>query len=414
MNEVYIPLLTYKHANGAEGSEVIPGLAEELPKITNGGKTYTLFLRPGLKYSDGEPVKASDFPFAVERMIKLNSGGSPFYTERSSAPKSSPKRTRAASPASSRRQDRRNRHQPEPPARHLHQRARADVRRAAPAGHADRRPHGEPAPRHRALLITKVQPGKGWEYERNPYWAKANGKAMPELPSGTIDSAKITVIRNPSRRSTTSNRATYDWMQNPPPADRYAEVKEKFEGTQFRVEPTISTYYFWMNTTEPPVRRPESPPGGQLRDQLRRAGTDLRRPDRPAPSRSCRRGCPATKKFDLYPYDVAKAKEMIKEAEPVRHGHHRLDRQRKPEQRSGRIPQRRAPGTRLQHDAENPQRRQLLHGDRQRDDAEPRRRLARLVPGLPAPERLLPAAAWPAKASCRPTTATSPASTIRR
>ena len=40
---------------------MIPGLAESLPKITNGGKTYTLILRKGLKYSDGTPVKASDF-----------------------------------------------------------------------------------------------------------------------------------------------------------------------------------------------------------------------------------------------------------------------------------------------------------------------------------------------------------------
>jgi peptide/nickel transport system substrate-binding protein len=99
MADVYIPLLTYKHANGEEGSEVIPGLAKELPKISNGGKTYTLFLRPGLKYSDGTPVKASDFPFAVERMIKLNSGGSPSIS-RSKAPKNSPKRNRARSPAS--------------------------------------------------------------------------------------------------------------------------------------------------------------------------------------------------------------------------------------------------------------------------------------------------------------------------
>ena len=58
----------------------IPGLAESLPKISNGGKTYTLNLRKGLKYSDGTPVKASDFTYAVERMFKLNSGGSPFYT----------------------------------------------------------------------------------------------------------------------------------------------------------------------------------------------------------------------------------------------------------------------------------------------------------------------------------------------
>ena len=81
MYDTYIPLLTYAHASGKAGSEVIPGLAKSLPKITDGGKTYTLFLRKGLKYSDGSPVKASDFTFAVERMFKLNSGGSPFYTD---------------------------------------------------------------------------------------------------------------------------------------------------------------------------------------------------------------------------------------------------------------------------------------------------------------------------------------------
>src|SRR6201991_5394247 len=48
MRPVYIPLLTYKAAPEAEDSEIIPGLDKDLPKITNGGKTYTLFLRPGL------------------------------------------------------------------------------------------------------------------------------------------------------------------------------------------------------------------------------------------------------------------------------------------------------------------------------------------------------------------------------
>ncbi len=80
MQNVYIPLLTYAHANGSAGGEVIPGLAKSLPKISEDGKTYTLSLRPGLKYSDGRAVKASDFTYAVERLFKVNSGGSPFYT----------------------------------------------------------------------------------------------------------------------------------------------------------------------------------------------------------------------------------------------------------------------------------------------------------------------------------------------
>src|ERR1044072_136311 len=56
---VYTPLLTYKHADGEAGQELIPGLAKDLPKISADGKTYELQLREGLKYSDGSPVKAS-------------------------------------------------------------------------------------------------------------------------------------------------------------------------------------------------------------------------------------------------------------------------------------------------------------------------------------------------------------------
>ena len=36
---VYTPLTTYRHAEGDAGAELIPGLAEGLPKVSNGGKT---------------------------------------------------------------------------------------------------------------------------------------------------------------------------------------------------------------------------------------------------------------------------------------------------------------------------------------------------------------------------------------
>src|SRR4029453_3045598 len=57
----YTPLLSYKHANGAAGGTLIPGLAESLPTVSANGKTYTLRLRQGLVYSNGAPVRASDF-----------------------------------------------------------------------------------------------------------------------------------------------------------------------------------------------------------------------------------------------------------------------------------------------------------------------------------------------------------------
>jgi peptide/nickel transport system substrate-binding protein len=76
--DTYIPLLTYRHAGDRAGSDVIPGLARGLPQIGDQGRTYTLRLRKGLRYSDGEPVRASDFKFAVERMFGFEFGGA-FY-----------------------------------------------------------------------------------------------------------------------------------------------------------------------------------------------------------------------------------------------------------------------------------------------------------------------------------------------
>ena len=265
-------------------------------------------------------------------------------------------------------------------------------------------------------MITKSQPGKGWEYARNPYWAKANAKAMPDLPDGARrQRSRSTVDPQPRRpRSTTSNRAATTGCRTRRPPDRYAEVKEKFEGTQFRVEPTISTYYFWMNTERGAVRRPQGPPGGQLRGRPGGAGTDLRRPARPAPSRSCRRGCPGYEKFELYPHDLAKAKEMIKEANPSDMDITVWTDTESPNNEAGEYYDERAQGTRLQHDAENPQRRQLLHGDRQRRRRPTSTPAGRTGSRTTRTRTTSSSRCCRAKASCRPTTATSPTSTTRQ
>ena len=120
MQNVYIPLLTYAHASGKAGSEVIPGLAEDLPKITNGGKTYTLTLRKGLKYSDGTPVKASDFQNAVERMYKVDSGGSFFYDDIVGAAEFAKTKKGAHLGDQDQRSDGRDHHRPDRAARHVH------------------------------------------------------------------------------------------------------------------------------------------------------------------------------------------------------------------------------------------------------------------------------------------------------
>src|SRR5213593_1180088 len=67
MWNVYETLLTYRHVDGPAGYQLVPGLAQSLPTISNNGRVYHFTLRKGLKYSNGKPVLASDFKWAIKR-----------------------------------------------------------------------------------------------------------------------------------------------------------------------------------------------------------------------------------------------------------------------------------------------------------------------------------------------------------
>jgi peptide/nickel transport system substrate-binding protein len=71
----YTPPLTYRRAEGEEGTELVPGLAEELPETSDDGRSYSFRLRPGLRYSNGMVVRASDFERAVARSLRLSPHG---------------------------------------------------------------------------------------------------------------------------------------------------------------------------------------------------------------------------------------------------------------------------------------------------------------------------------------------------
>ena len=314
MRPVYIPLLTYKAAAEAEGSEIIPGLAKEMPKVTNGGKTYTLFLRPGLKYSNGEPIKAGDFKYAVERAFLTNSGGSPFYTDIVGAEKFAETKKGGIPGIKVNEKTGEIVIDLENPRGTFNNELALMFVAPVPQNTPDEDQSANPIPASGPYMITQSQPGRGWTYERNPYWAKDNGKEI-EIPAGHVDKIEIEVQRNQSTQINDVESGKLNWIFDPPPTDRYQEVKEKFEGSQFTSEPTISTYYFWMNQSEEPfnnlkvreaVNYAVDPAALERIYTGQIVGTQQILPP----------GMPGYKKFELYPHDLTKAKELIKEANP--------------------------------------------------------------------------------------------------
>jgi ABC-type transport system substrate-binding protein/class 3 adenylate cyclase len=72
-------LVGFRRVGGVEGATMVPNLATSIPDPADGGMTYRFQLRPGIRYSSGDPVRPEDFRRAIERVFSLGSEGSFYY-----------------------------------------------------------------------------------------------------------------------------------------------------------------------------------------------------------------------------------------------------------------------------------------------------------------------------------------------
>ena len=77
---VYDGLLGYRHQPGPAGEAVVGALASAVPAPIDGGRTYVFTLRPGIRFSDGRPVRPADVRASLERAVHLSAPTLPgFY-----------------------------------------------------------------------------------------------------------------------------------------------------------------------------------------------------------------------------------------------------------------------------------------------------------------------------------------------
>ncbi len=62
-----------------ENNEVHPALAKEMPEKSEDGLTYTIKMRDDAKWSNGDPVTAHDFVYAVQRLANPETGATYAY-----------------------------------------------------------------------------------------------------------------------------------------------------------------------------------------------------------------------------------------------------------------------------------------------------------------------------------------------
>ena len=73
-------LVGFAKVGGVPGTTLVPDLATSIPTPTNGGKTYVFHVRRGIKFSNGQTLKPSDFVTTFERQFTVPGGNPGFYS----------------------------------------------------------------------------------------------------------------------------------------------------------------------------------------------------------------------------------------------------------------------------------------------------------------------------------------------
>ncbi len=324
---VYTPLLTYKRVEGTEGSELIPGLAEALPAVSPDGKTYTLTLRKGLKYSDGTPVKASDFEHSIKRVLNLESGGAPYYEVIEGADAYLSGGNPDADISGIETNDKTGDitiHLTAPEGAFSFVLA-MNFASLVPGDTPFENMTKDPPPGVGAYEFTKSVPNREFVLERNPNFDE---NTIPGIPVANIDTVKTVINTSVPQQTQEVINNELDFMEEPPAADFVAEILERFgpdgsEEQRYKEFTTLSTYYFFLNTKVPPFDDPkvreavnigvDKPALARLFAGTLESGCSFLPPGMPGYSESLDSGdCPWGDPNGAP--DVERAKQLIKEA----------------------------------------------------------------------------------------------------
>jgi len=313
----YVPLLTYRHQKGDPGTNVVPGLAKDMPEISPDGKTYKLTLRPNMKYSDGTPIKASDFTYAIKRLFKADSGGSVFYEDIVGATdfaedKSDTISGIVADDASGDITITLDK----PNGTFTNVLGLTFAAPVPPSTPIDKDATNNPPPSSGPFMISRVDAPNSLVMERNPQFKTVKDAGATEVTDAQVDKIIVTQNKNNSAQVTGVELNTIDYMQSPPDADRLSEVKAKFSD-RFRLENSINTYYFWMNNKTAPfndVRVRQAINYAIDPEALNRVfGGRLHPTQQILPP-----GMPGYDEFKMYPGpSMDKAKQLLAEANPA-------------------------------------------------------------------------------------------------
>lgn len=268
-------LVTFQQSTGAGGVRLVPDLAVSIPTPTDGGRTYAFRVRPGIRYSDGQPLLAGDFRRGVQRLFADRSPGTLVYADLVGAGAcmrdpdgcnlsqgivtNDAKGTVAF-------------HFTEPDPEFLDQLTEFAFSAPAPPGTPDREPGQRTVPGTGPYKIASNSPAE-IRFVRNPYFREWSHAAQPvgnpnEIVWQSAPSLQAAV--------TAVEQGRADWLEGSPPLRRVPPARAARPGSAAQ-QPSVGGCLRADQHPYPAVQRSARQTGAQLRDQPRQARPALRR-----------------------------------------------------------------------------------------------------------------------------------------
>jgi YVTN family beta-propeller protein len=244
-------LLGFERVGGPDGLTVVPDLAEAMPTSPDGGLTYRFQLRPGIEYSTGQPVRATDVIRSIERAVLAPFGvvsfGSLVGADTCTSPRSCD----------------------------LSRAIVADDRTGTVTFHL-RRPDPDflvslawptasvvpadtplsesstPLPATGPYMFERFSASDGIRLVRNPRFVAWSSEAQPD---GYPDAIEWRAVSNGQDGSREVQSGAADWVADPLTAQRLAYLATALPA-QLHVAASTQTFFEFMNTTVPPFNDP--------------------------------------------------------------------------------------------------------------------------------------------------------------
>jgi peptide/nickel transport system substrate-binding protein len=244
-------LLAFKKTDGDASYDIVPDLAEAMPKVSDGGKAYTFKLRKGIKFSDGKIVTTDDVVASFERIFKVSSPTSgTWFSDIVGAPAclKTPKTcTLPKGVVANQANSTVTFHLTKPDPEFTYKLAVPHTT-ILPKSSPSHDSGIKPLPTTGPYMFKSYDPNSSLLLVRNPHFKVWSKDAQPEgypdqieYKFGFTSEAQVTAVQN----------GDADWMFDPPPPDRLNELGTKY-ASQVHLNKMSAMYYVTMNVNLPP------------------------------------------------------------------------------------------------------------------------------------------------------------------